>query len=194
MTTKRDWTVDAEVKSLPAIPAGSNNIGDVDVLSLPALAPGSNNIGDVDIATMPPVVQGAAGAAGWPVKTLAGDEVAVKRFVGDPLDDAGAAVAHKFARINATADGDNLIVAGVGGKKLRVLGMSFALTAAGTITIQDTTGTPVIFGQYPLAANGGLSYHGGIDAPMFETAVGAGIEINNPAGIDTLGMLDYVEL
>lgn len=36
-----------------ALPAGSNNIGDVDVLTLPALAAGTNNIGDVDVATLP---------------------------------------------------------------------------------------------------------------------------------------------
>jgi hypothetical protein len=43
---------DVDVLSLPALPAGSNNIGDVDVLSLPALPAGSNNIGDVDIASI----------------------------------------------------------------------------------------------------------------------------------------------
>lgn len=36
-----------------ALPAGTNNIGDVDVLSLPALPAGANNIGDVDIASLP---------------------------------------------------------------------------------------------------------------------------------------------
>jgi hypothetical protein len=43
---------DVDVLSLPALPAGTNNIGDVDVLSLPALPAGSNNIGDVDIASI----------------------------------------------------------------------------------------------------------------------------------------------
>lgn len=32
-----------------ALPAGSNNIGDVDVLSLPSIPAGTNNIGDVDV-------------------------------------------------------------------------------------------------------------------------------------------------
>lgn len=35
-----------------AIPAGTNNIGDVDVLTLPALPAGTNNIGDVDVLTI----------------------------------------------------------------------------------------------------------------------------------------------
>ena len=45
-------TVDA------ALPAGTNNIGDVDVLSLPALAAGTNNIGDVDVLTLPALPAG----------------------------------------------------------------------------------------------------------------------------------------
>lgn len=45
---------DVDVLSLPALPAGSNNIGDVGVLSLPALPAGSNNIGDVDVLSIVP--------------------------------------------------------------------------------------------------------------------------------------------
>ncbi len=36
-----------------ALPAGTNNIGDVDVLTLPSLPAGNNNIGDVDVASLP---------------------------------------------------------------------------------------------------------------------------------------------
>jgi hypothetical protein len=54
-------TVDGSVSLAAAIPAGTNNIGDVDVVSLPAgtvagsssLPAGTNNIGDVDIASGP---------------------------------------------------------------------------------------------------------------------------------------------
>lgn len=45
-----------------AIPAGTNNIGDVDVLTLPALAAGSNNIGDVDVVGGTVAHDGAAGS------------------------------------------------------------------------------------------------------------------------------------
>jgi hypothetical protein len=44
---------EAEVSLTTALPAGTNNIGDVDVLTLPALAAGTNNIGDVDVLTLP---------------------------------------------------------------------------------------------------------------------------------------------
>lgn len=42
---------DVDVTSLPAIPAGNNNIGDVDIASIAA---GDNNIGNVDIASAIP--------------------------------------------------------------------------------------------------------------------------------------------
>lgn len=45
----------AEVAVTAALPAGTNNIGDVDVLSLPSLPAGTNNIGDVDVLSLPPV-------------------------------------------------------------------------------------------------------------------------------------------
>lgn len=52
-------TVDGSVavSSLPALAAGTNNIGDVDVLTLPALPAGTNNIGDVDVLTLPTIGQ-----------------------------------------------------------------------------------------------------------------------------------------
>jgi hypothetical protein len=49
---------DVDVLSLPSIPAGTNNIGDVDVLSLPSIPAGSNNIGDVDVLTLPAIPAG----------------------------------------------------------------------------------------------------------------------------------------
>ena len=56
-----------------ALPAGTNNIGDVDVLSLPAIPAGNNNIGDVDVASMPvtEVVGDVAADAAVPANPLA---------------------------------------------------------------------------------------------------------------------------
>lgn len=49
---------DVDVLTLPSIPAGTNNIGDVDVLTLPAIPAGNNNIGDVDVASLPALPSG----------------------------------------------------------------------------------------------------------------------------------------
>lgn len=43
---------EVQVDIVGALPAGTNNIGDVDVLTLPAIPAGNNNIGDVDIASI----------------------------------------------------------------------------------------------------------------------------------------------
>ena len=45
-------TVDGTVSIGSALPAGTNNIGDVDVVSLPSIPAGTNNIGDVDVASI----------------------------------------------------------------------------------------------------------------------------------------------
>jgi hypothetical protein len=41
-----------QVDVVGALPAGTNNIGDVDVLTLPSIPAGTNNIGDVDVASI----------------------------------------------------------------------------------------------------------------------------------------------
>jgi hypothetical protein len=63
--------VQVDVLTLPALPAGKNNIGDVDVASLPALPAGNNNIGDVDVASSV-LPTGAATSAKQPALGTAG--------------------------------------------------------------------------------------------------------------------------
>lgn len=86
MSAGRLWasaTIDA------ALPAGTNNIGDVDVLTLPALAAGTNNIGDVDVLSVPAPLSTTGGgteAAALRV-TLASDSTGVVS-----VDDNGGAL------------------------------------------------------------------------------------------------------
>ena len=51
-------SVSSAVSSLPSLPAGDNNIGNVDVVTLPTLPAGNNNIGNVDIVTLPALPTG----------------------------------------------------------------------------------------------------------------------------------------
>ena len=96
-----------------------------------------------------------------------------------------------FVRVNATADGNNTLIAAVGGKQLWILSYALVVSAAGTITLQDDQGTPAIFATFPLAANGGISYAGGREAPAFFVAAGQALVLNNPVGVDTLGHISY---
>mgnify|MGYP001608789201 CR=1 FL=1 len=79
--------LDVDVTRLPALVAGTANIGDVDVLTLPALVAGTANIGDVDIVTMPNVVLAAGTNTNEVVGDVAHDAVAA----GNPLLICGVA-------------------------------------------------------------------------------------------------------
>jgi hypothetical protein len=61
---------DVDVLTLPALPAGTNNIGDVDVLTLPSIPAGTNNIGDVDVLTLPALPAGTNNIGDVDIVTL----------------------------------------------------------------------------------------------------------------------------
>lgn len=101
----------------------------------------------------------------------------------------------KTVRLNATSDGDNTIVAGVTNKQIRVTGFFLVGAAAGTLTIQDSLGTPEVQFAFPIAAAGdGAIFAGSLDGPAFTLDQGVGLEINNSAGLDTTGFVTYVEI
>lgn len=109
-----------------------------------------------------------------------------------PVDPV-ASLTIKFARVNATADGSNDVVAAVTSKKIRVLGYAVQSTGAGTVTWKSSTTSTLA--EMVIAANGdGVSYSGGVQAPAFETVSGEKLTIDNPAGVDTKGHLSYIEV
>jgi hypothetical protein len=112
----------------------------------------------------------------------------------DPIVNSSAvAVPVKFASVNATVDGDNTAIAAVTGKKLRILGGVLTSTGAGTVQLKS--GGATVLGRFISSSNGaGVSYAGGVDAPLAETAAAEAFVLNNPAGVDTVGMLSYIEL
>ena len=65
----------------------------------------------------------------------------------------------KSARVNATASGNTQLIAAVAGKKIVLLTWNVGpASAAGTVTIQDAAGTPVVLaGPFYVAANGGTN-------------------------------------
>lgn len=98
----------------------------------------------------------------------------------------------KFVKVNATADGDNTVIAAVAGRQIRVVGYCISALAAGTITFQDDTASAVVIGALKIADAAIVSYAGSEDAPAFEGGNGKGIEINTSAGLDITGHLTYV--
>lgn len=97
-----------------------------------------------------------------------------------------------FARINATSDGDNTVITGTTGYKIRVLSYAFTLNAAGVVTVQDSAGTPGVLASFELTDGGGVSFAGGFDAPAFDVTSGLNLEFSMAAGVDALGHIAYV--
>lgn len=98
----------------------------------------------------------------------------------------------RYARVNATSDGDNEVIAAVAGKTILVLGYVLNVNAAGVVTLQDGAASPVIFASFELVDGGGVSYEGGVACPAFRVTKGSAFEISTAAGVDCLGHVTYV--
>jgi hypothetical protein len=96
-------TQPVSLASLPALAAGTNNIGDVDVLTLPALPTGTNTIGKVQCANLPSRVRVIYRFHGTPTAAPADTILTLTRLMeGDATNDTGttwAVTAAKRLRI-----------------------------------------------------------------------------------------------
>jgi hypothetical protein len=159
--------LDVNVGALPALPAGTNNIGDVDVLTLPALPAGTNNIGDVDIVTLPALKNG--------VINVGGTELTIN-----------------WIKINATSSGDNTIVAAVTSKKIRVIGIAFV--CSNTVDISFKSGSTTKIDAMSFAKYGGMADNGGVAGYWLETASGEAFIMNLSGAVNVRGRVYYVEV
>lgn len=180
------------LSSLPALPVGDNNIGNVDVVTLPALSAGTNNIGDVDVLTLPAIPAGTNLIG----KVAASDETS-------SVYDGATALTPRFAKISAAVLGDNTLVAAVPGKKIRVLSL-FVVNAGAAVSAYFTSGPlgTAIFAdaanKIPLDKTGaagpsGFSL-GHNKQGWMETAAGAALVLNLSAAQGVAGGLVYVEV
>lgn len=203
-------TVDGTVNIGAALPAGTNNIGDVDVVTEPATA--------ADGATgLPGVVKVVGGYDGANVQALlvdANGAVAVQDgggsltvdgtvslgagsalvgVVGNSITnayDGATAMPIKFAVVDVATAGDNTIVSAVAGKKIRVLNYVLVSSAANTVIWKSATTN--ISGGMQLAANGGISAESQFG--LFETNAGEALILNLSAANSVDGHIAYVEV
>lgn len=94
----------------------------------------------------------------------------------------------KFVPISLTATGD--LVAAVSGRKIRVISYLFICSAA--LTINFESNTTDVTGPMQVAANGGVSYPGGVLAPAFETATGEKLAMTITGTGNVRGHLSYI--
>lgn len=106
---------------------------------------------------------------------------------------SGVAMTPKFAKIAASANGNNTLIAAVVGKKIRVLSYSFVCALAVTAKFQSGTGGTDLTGPMAFGDNGGIS------APFcpvghFETAAGAMLNLFLGSAVVVSGHITYVEV
>lgn len=111
----------------------------------------------------------------------------------DVMVQSQSSSAHKRAVIDAATSGNNVLVAAINGKKIRVL--SVFVVAAGAVTVRfesEADGT-ALSGQMNLAANGGfvLPFN---PAGWFETAFGELLNLELSGAVSVDGCLTYQEL
>lgn len=97
------------------------------------------------------------------------------------------------ARVNATADGDNTLVAAPGAKKqIVVLGYQFRFIGAGAFTVRSGAAGTIHLEEVGVASPGQRnSYPGTVDGPAFVCDENTALVVNNFATGDTLGHLTY---
>lgn len=121
---------EVQVDVVGALPAGTNNIGDVDVASIAA---GDNNIGNVDIVTMPNVTL----AAGTNTNEVVGDAAHDAAAAGNPLL---LGVTAKEGRDTAvSADGDVVRISGDRYGRMKVVAGDEVSVSASQLTNSGDT-------------------------------------------------------
>lgn len=166
---------DGSVSVGSALPAGTNNIGDVDVLTLPALPAGTNNIGDVDIASLPN--EGQQTMANSISVAVASDQSAI------PSSQSGTWTVGISAGTNNIGDVDVLTVPAPlsttgGGTEAAALRVTIANDSTGLISIDD--------GGNVITVDGSVSITGPVDTELTTADVDTG------AGTDTRAVVGLV--
>ncbi len=182
--------------SINALPAGTNNIGDVDVLSLPSIPAGSNTIGNVNqagtwnITNISGTVSLPTGAA---TSANQSTMITALQLLDDAVGTDGLAVAAGMLRVGGTDGTNNQII---------------SVTTAGAVNIADNGGSltvdaPATTPVFIRISNGStavdtLPVSGPLtDAQLRATAVPVSgtVSVNAlPAGTNNIGDVDVLTL
>jgi hypothetical protein len=98
------------------------------------------------------------------------------------------------APINISASGDNVVVAAVAGRQIKVFRIKFLTSAAVTVAVKDGPST-VLDGPLPFGANQGmvLDWPGYDGPPWYTTAAGHALILNLGGAVQIGGNLDYIQ-
>lgn len=168
------------VTRLPALVAGTANIGDVDVLTLPALVAGTANIGDVDVLTLPALPTGTntVGNVGLATRTSGG--LSVSRLISGASTNETEAKGSAGQVYGVIATNTNAAV-----RYLKLYDNTAAGTTIGTTTPKmtipipgNTAGAGIVFmADHGIAFGTGITYGTTTGAADSDTASVAANEI-----------------
>jgi hypothetical protein len=95
-----------------------------------------------------------------------------------------------FAEINVAGSGDNDVLAGTKGKKIKVV--NYVVVAAASVVVKwKTSSGAELSGPMSFIANSGVSAQGSKDAWLFETALGDDLILNLGLAVSVGGHLCY---
>lgn len=179
-----------QVDVVAALPAGTNNIGDVDIASIAA---GDNNIGNVDIASAIPAGNNNIGDVD--VASIAAGTNVIGRVAAIPATGAiyngTASTTPVFVAIDHATSGDNTLVAAQGASnKVRVYALYLVSAGTTTVRFESGTGGTALSGQVSLVANVGfvLPFN---PLGWFETAANTLLNLELSAAVSVDGGLVY---
>lgn len=109
----------------------------------------------------------------------------------DTVADGADEVTPKYAVVNATSSGLNVIVAGVAGKKIRVL--NWYIVSSGGVTAIWQSNVTAVSGPMPLVASSG-AHAGEAVLGHFETIAGEPLVLNLSGATLVGGSITYIEV
>ena len=171
-------TVSAVTAISNALPAGTNNIGDVDVASIAA---GDNNIGNVDIVTMPNVVIGSG-----TITTITNPVAVTQSGTWDEvgINDSGNVITTDGSGTAGTPAGGVLTIQGVTSMTPIQVGDNSSSLTVDYATTGSGTATGALRVELPTNGTGVIA------------TVGAVTAITNalPAGTNNIGDVDVLSI
>ncbi len=199
-----DSTNGAKVQVAAALPAGTNNIGDVDVLTLPSLPAGTNNIGDVDVLTLPSLPAGSnaigklAANSGVNIGTVDVASLSAAQLPSSLTGAGNLKVAIQESTLPSVVTRSNVVAASDGaqtnaalspavgsGNKLVLTRLTVKCSNANTVNVAVRVGFGTATIPSPtLAGTSGIVFDDGGMAP------GSGVTMGDGSGALAIGALD----
>lgn len=102
-----------------------------------------------------------------------------------------------YGKIDALTSGDNVLVAGVAGQKVKLIGITVVVANPVTLQLKSATvaetGQRVLSGSMAFSANGGWQDRGRVDEYLTECDTAKSLVLNLSSGVQVSGYFSFVQ-